>query len=788
MATERRWLKIRDFLTLRPIEVLEFNDYLKNKDSVTSGQSLLLRVAATHSGIITGNRKFYRPDFMRDSVHTWVPTGKPALPVLRGHDEDGEVLGRIREAKYVDETWKWSKDYPQLKDNYFLNQDSSKKVNLYKSIDYITGTLAKDKSYQGLGHIELGIQLTNPEAIEKVLREEYLCVSAGAVTDEAICSVCHTDWASNDKCEHRPGEIVDGKRMFLISGRFRYEELSFVNFGADPFAAVKSKELKDSLEKMFFLGLSVKDQDKAIINGLKITDSLYDSDIKISYEELPMTIDFTVLETNIKDADLTSEKAFQLKDELHGLKPESEEEKSKLRGLKSTLTAKIRRNNWIQDSQVSEVITDEMKAISVISDSEVVKTLEEINSSVFTCNDEVCSWEGFNLTDEDQTFFADEETVYDELVKEIDIALTNGELKDEQVVDKKLNTEGRKKLDGNVFCGPGRSFPVPDKAHFTAALRLLNRAKVSPETKAKIHSCVMNKGKKNGWTSSVDNKDGLVVSNVITSNEPKISDAISTLAGKSKLNENLKGDPATNPVDIKSILDCYDKLDKHHTAAATEDGLQYKIHDLHNAIGEKWGKERWVGYAAETLAKHENIKDAVIISKDDLELKEEAILGLTDEVNKLKELLTLKDKSVAAFFKESKRSLASTIVMHKILRNQDGYVGLTLDQVEEKINTLVTRRIESLKDSLFDIFTELQWNKETNVTVVKNTDSAITVDNNTRVDEAIVLNQEAIVEINPEVELRDRRDMQRLLVYITDPVKKEKYRRALLIDSGRDTK
>ena len=196
MATERRWLKIRDFLTLRPIEIIEFKDYLKNKDS--AGQSLLLRVAATHSGIVTGNRKFYRPDFMRDSVHTWTPQGKPPLPVLKGHDEEGEVLGRIREARYIDESWKWAKEYPQLKDNYFLNQDSVKKGNLYKSIDYIAGVLAKNPNYQGLGHIELGIQLTNPDAIEKALREEYLCVSAGAVTDEAICSICHTDWASND--------------------------------------------------------------------------------------------------------------------------------------------------------------------------------------------------------------------------------------------------------------------------------------------------------------------------------------------------------------------------------------------------------------------------------------------------------------------------------------------------------------------------------------------------------------------------------------------------------------
>jgi hypothetical protein len=62
----------------------------------------------------------------------------------------------------------------------------------------------------------------------------------------------------------------------------------------------------------------------------------------------------------------------------------------------------------------------------------------------------------------------------------------------------KLSTKKRKNLKKSTFCGPGRSFPVPDCAHYTAALRLLNRSKFSSSTKAKIRSCVMAKGKKLG--------------------------------------------------------------------------------------------------------------------------------------------------------------------------------------------------------------------------------------------------------------------------------------------------
>jgi len=52
--------------------------------------------------------------------------------------------------------------------------------------------------------------------------------------------------------------------------------------------------------------------------------------------------------------------------------------------------------------------------------------------------------------------------------------------------DAKLSTAQRKKLSGSTFCGPGRSFPVPDCAHVTAARRLIGRAKVGSATKSKI--------------------------------------------------------------------------------------------------------------------------------------------------------------------------------------------------------------------------------------------------------------------------------------------------------------
>ena len=65
-------------------------------------------------------------------------------------------------------------------------------------------------------------------------------------------------------------------------------------------------------------------------------------------------------------------------------------------------------------------------------------------------------------------------------------------------VAKKLTTKDRKKLKSGTFCGPGRSFPVPDCQHVSTAKAFLGRSKFSPATKKKIASCINSKSKSLG--------------------------------------------------------------------------------------------------------------------------------------------------------------------------------------------------------------------------------------------------------------------------------------------------
>jgi len=67
---------------------------------------------------------------------------------------------------------------------------------------------------------------------------------------------------------------------------------------------------------------------------------------------------------------------------------------------------------------------------------------------------------------------------------------------------KKLSTKDRKKLKSSTFCGPNRSFPVPDCKHVAVAKTYLGRAKFSSATKKKIAACINRKAKQLGCNTS----------------------------------------------------------------------------------------------------------------------------------------------------------------------------------------------------------------------------------------------------------------------------------------------
>lgn len=579
-------LYMRDFVNLRVKEVEPGKQTLAEcrDTSETSGRSLLVKVEATHSGIVNGNQRFYRPDRMQDSTFQWTREGQPLKPILIEHDKDGEAVGRIHTARYIDLSHQYRDEIPEIGNMLFYADAATKRLDLFKSVNLVLDKLQYLDDYKGLGYIELGMKVTKPDAIRKVLDGEYLTVSVGFQTDQAICSACHTDWATDDRCEHKLGEMVDGKKMFLIAGNFFYKECSFVNFPADPFAQVISKELlRDSLDnKMFFMGLR-QERQSLVLSACEMTDSvdlgkLYEADIQVAdptdIKENQMLVELQNYLDEMNKAPLTKERAVELSEAIKVLVPVQDAEKEMVRRVSTTLKSHIQKHSLevVADKKVTkeqieakiEALIPTLQDMSVDARNNYIARITEeakqFELEVPAIDVESLTpyqdWKLEELPEEERASYADSDKHYAELAAEIDAAKAAGELTDAEVADAKLSTEKRKGLKSSAFCGPNKSFPVPDCAHVTAARRLIGRAKDSDATKSRILACVSRKAKSMGCESKETKKDEAAA--------PVLADSTKTLLTALHAVEMFPFEDAKIPADT---LACMDTLHGHYTAA-----------------------------------------------------------------------------------------------------------------------------------------------------------------------------------------------------------------------------
>lgn len=157
--------------------------------------ALYPKIEAIHAGM-TKNKFFYPESSLKgktdlfSGVYSWLyPYRKP---VLKNHDKlTGDPLGRIRNAM-------------------FMTQTSA-----------------------GRAGIIVIPEITDTEAIERILDERYFTVSIGGDADAAYCSICGQDIVKEGWCEHDKGKTYDDQECYWIIGNLWFSELSFVNVPAD---------------------------------------------------------------------------------------------------------------------------------------------------------------------------------------------------------------------------------------------------------------------------------------------------------------------------------------------------------------------------------------------------------------------------------------------------------------------------------------------------------------------------------------------------------------------------
>lgn len=201
--------------------------------------SLLSEAIVTHAGMVNRNWGYYLPERIKASAKHWTEPYK--RPVLYNHDEYDKPRGRVMGSVYKDIT-------PAL---------APKDVKRSVFHDGFT--------YRGLGYLQNLLDVSDPETVAGVLDGRFATVSVSGETDELKCSICGQDWLTDGRCEHRFGneyQIEDTDDMalaYFIAGNFIWDELSFVNTPADPFAMIVNPEVSATAKDKVLEIYQVKD-------------------------------------------------------------------------------------------------------------------------------------------------------------------------------------------------------------------------------------------------------------------------------------------------------------------------------------------------------------------------------------------------------------------------------------------------------------------------------------------------------------------------------------------------
>jgi len=542
-----KYLELFDRVLLKPISNLEPHKrfFFETKDATSeTGHSLIVEMAATFAGVVTWHNALYLPSRMRNSVYTMLPNAKRdyCIPILVGHDDSKDPIGRIISAEYIDTTKGLG-----ITDSVIeaINYGSLSGKSLQKAVNHFSKNYLTQDNWRGMGFILVKAKITDPDAIRKILDERYLPVSSSQRTNQAICSICFQDWLDEDGiCEHKPGSVYDGKKAFLIAGDFFYNEISCVNQGANPFAKIigvsKDEMLVDSVKETPMLEYSFKAFRQKGSDLLELNDSLILGDkqedlmnLQDKVRSLYITLygeDYSSISANIeKPEDKDPGAILQALIKLLEVEMSSMEEKDFLKLPEDKMTELLKTTVEKMTTPKAEVKDETPKLL--VDGENATQIIEDVLAEFYPTKDEekeckeylnalpqkdgveiadliLTSIEDFFIKKYGETDImdlTDPEKGWDVFKKELIQAGLFDSLKDKDLYseDAKLSAEQRKKLNSKSFCGPNRSFPCSDCQHIVAARRLIGRYK-GPGSKEAILACVNRKAKQMGCDKSED--------------------------------------------------------------------------------------------------------------------------------------------------------------------------------------------------------------------------------------------------------------------------------------------
>lgn len=437
----------------------EFKDYY----AAGGRKKLIIDMEATHAGLPLNNPRFYIPSRMEEGVNT-IQIGKTPMKILKHHDVSSDPIGIAVDRMYV----------PTIPEDLVGNPDvlilSSKTASIKDQLKAMrnlkrAGILDKE-DYRGLGYIRLKAEISHPDAVAALEDKRFDAISTNFDSpNEIYCSICSQNLAKDGWCEHERGEMYfadgldnDGDMQFecqWIPGSHKYLEASLVVLKGDPLATIELVDTVDE-DKNQTVYMS-QDSVESGHSTFQFKDSVEEDDMKINGKEVILSDAEQLIFDSVKKAykDMSDEDAY---------------------GLMKDVLSMTSSKEFIADSKDAEI--DEEKAVLY-----AIHACYNKDSEVKA--EEIC--DGIR---EELKAMKDEELLTEE---EFNAAIA------------KISEDGLTKLPKSTFCGPDKTFPVPDSAHATAAKRFADKYE-GPGDKVKILAAINIKAKAFG-TDSKDDTD-----------------------------------------------------------------------------------------------------------------------------------------------------------------------------------------------------------------------------------------------------------------------------------------
>lgn len=276
----------------------------------------------------------------------------------------------------------------------------------------------------GTGHLRLRAHITDQKAIEKIADKRYLTVSVEFSSKKAICSICKKNQADRKStCSHNRGMDYEDQVCYVNVYDFSYKEISFINFPADDYATVVG--ISDAEDTYSENTITSADGDDSPV--FQLWDAVAPMPTSSVYKHSDGPAGGSHRHTTAKPTGDHSHKegdkpGHHIHDMSNALGQHKHGETDDSWYGTHIHTAEYPDGMHVHPEHTRDASTEE---------------LEDLVISQYIVQ---------NMEDE-----------FEAMISESVITTTD------ITVDAKLNTERRKSLPDSSFCGPGRSFPVPDK-------------------------------------------------------------------------------------------------------------------------------------------------------------------------------------------------------------------------------------------------------------------------------------------------------------------------------------